>query len=60
MSKLAQLVSSSEGIATFKVWYNRPEDEEIRPCEEGDIAQNGGFGRVVIPLIAFIKEGFGY
>ena len=54
MSKLAQLVSTSEGIAIFKVRYNRPKDEEIRPCEEGDIAQNRGFGRVVIPLIAFV------
>ena len=58
MSKLAQLVSTSEGIATFKVRYNRLEDEEIRPSEEGNIAQNRGFGRVVIPLTAFVKGGF--
>ena len=58
MSKLALLVSTSKGIATFKVRYNRLEDEEIRPSEEGDIAQNKGFGRVLIPLTAFVKGGF--
>lgn len=38
MSKLAQLVSTSESNAAFQVRYNILEDVEIRPCEEGDVA----------------------
>lgn len=32
---------------------------EIKPCEEEDIAQNIGFERVVILLIAFVERGGG-
>lgn len=60
MGKLSQLVSTPEDIEAFKAKYNIPRDVEIRPCKEGDIAQNKGFGRVVIPLIAFVKGGLGF
>lgn len=41
----------------FKAKYNIPQDVEVKPCIDGEVAKNRGFGRVVIPLIAFVEGG---
>ena len=41
----------------FKAKNNIPQDVEVKPCIDGEVAENRGFGRVVIPLIAFVEGG---
>ena len=57
MGKLSRLVSTPEGLATFRVKYNIPRDLKIRPCEEGEVNLYKGHGRVVIPLVTFVEGG---
>ena len=57
MSKLSQLVSFDDRIVAFKAKYSIPQDVEVKPCTDGKAAKNRGFGRVVIPLIAFVEGG---
>ena len=57
MTKVSKLVSSDDRIAAFKIEYKIPQDVEIKPCIDGEVAENRGFGKVVIPLIPFVEGG---
>lgn len=57
MDKFSQLVNTIAKLATFKAKYSIPNDVEIKPCEDGEIAENKGHGRVVFPLVAFVEDG---
>lgn len=51
------IISSDDRIVAFKAKYNIPRDVEVKTCIDDEVAKNRGFGRVVIPLIAFVEGG---
>ena len=57
MTKISELVSFDDRIVAFKAKYKIPLDVEIRPCTDGEVAENRGFGKVVISSIAFVEGG---
>lgn len=59
MGKVSQLGHTFARIEAFKAKYGIPLDVEIRPCEDGEVAENKGHWSVVIPLVAFVDWGGG-
>lgn len=59
MGKVSQLGHTFARIEAFKAKYDIPLDVEIRPCEDGEVAENKGHWSVVIPLVAFVDGGGG-
>lgn len=57
MDKFSQLVNTPTKLAALKAKYNIPNDVEIKPCEDGEIAENKGHRRVRSDLLTnFIKH----
>jgi len=57
MGRFKSLVDSEGGIESFKAQYRIPLGVGIRYCKKGQSHENRQEGEVVIPMIAFIKEG---
>ena len=57
MGRFKSLVYSEEGIESFRARYRIPQGVGIRFCKEGQWHEDRQEGEVVIPMIAFIKEG---
>ena len=57
MGKLKCLVQSEEDIERFRVKYRIPPTVGMRYAAQGEWVGARKTGEVVIPMIAFIKEG---
>ena len=57
MGKLKRLVQSEEDIERFRVKYRIPPTVGMRYAAQGEWVGARKTGEVVIPMIAFIKEG---
>ena len=57
MGRFKSLVDSEEGIKSFRALYIIPAGVGIRYCREGQWHEDKQEGKVMILMIAFIKEG---
>ena len=57
MGKFKSMVDTPERLAEFKRVYEIPEGIEVSYCSESKVEFSRGEGRVIIPLVAFVKGG---
>lgn len=55
MGKFKSMVDTPERLVEFKRPYEIPEDVEVSYCPESEVEFSRGEGRVIIPLVAFVK-----
>lgn len=55
MGKFKSMVDTLERLVEFKRPYEIPEDVEVSYCPESEVEFSRGEGRVIIPLVAFVK-----
>lgn len=55
MGKFKSMVDTPERLVEFKRSYEIPEDVEVSYCPESEVEFSRGEGRVIVPLVAFVK-----